>query len=338
MSRTSTSAPRRRPLTLIALGVTTALTLTACGGGSGSGDDDSPVANASAAPKGVVTKEAAKKIVDTYEQVNNRANKTQDEKLLATVEAEQVHEQSRADYKLMKTKSAKEQKEYRSPFSYTDRTYYLPAAGTATWFAVKAKTIDSKDDGLLIFDKVGSAYKMVAALYLDPAIGRIAVDRNGLATAFDPAKRVGALAPNQLGAAYEDFFETGGTKAAKQLATTKTTEESVQVYKDRDSGDLSKFATKKFFGQDPAHPEVYALQLAGGGVVAVFPTAHTVEKLLKEPYRGSHQINPNKEEAVFNSTARIIITDEFQGQALAELTPQGKPKVMALEYRMVDSR
>ncbi|WP_276147152.1 hypothetical protein [Streptomyces sporangiiformans] len=39
-----------------------------------------------------------------------------------------------------------------------------------------------------------------------------------------------------------------------------------------------------------------------------------------------------------DSTSRAIITDEHQGQAFATLTPSGKPKVIAREYRMVDSR
>jgi hypothetical protein len=332
--------PRR--LTLLTLATATALTLSACGSGAGSEDETSAspvVSRTSPAPEGVVTAAAAKRIVDTYVKTNNRANASQDAELLATVEAGQVHEQSTADYEQWDTQSEKEKRDYAAPFFYEKRSYYLPAAGTATWFAVKATSSGgSKAQTLLVFDKVEGAYKMVFAAYADEKIPEIAVDQHGLAQAADPADKVGTLAPNQLPSLYEDFFVTGGKKAGKLLASTSATKESLKVYKKARTGDEARFATKRYFTAKPAHPEVYALKLADGGVLAVFPTAHTQELVLKPQFLGSYEIHPNEKEAVYNSAKRSVVTDEFQGQGMAALTPKAPGKVIAMEYRMVNSK
>ncbi|MFC7015504.1 hypothetical protein ACFQMH_28135 [Streptomyces viridiviolaceus] len=48
--------------------------------------------------------------------MNNRANAKRDAKLLGTVEAGQVHEQSKADYKQWAIWSKANQKDYTEPF------------------------------------------------------------------------------------------------------------------------------------------------------------------------------------------------------------------------------
>jgi hypothetical protein len=340
MTRSITPAKRPRRLAVLAIGATTAITLTACGTGSDTGAAGSPSPSVSSTPQGVVTQETAKKVLDNYEKINNEANKTRDAKLLGTVEAGQVHEGSKADYTLFSTWSAKDRKAYGTPFHYVKRSYYRPPAGTATWFAVKATaSYDSKQDALMFFDKVAGTYKMVFSLWADEApIPAIAVDRNGLASVADPSQPVGTLAPNKLTAAYEDLFETGGKKEGKQLASTKTSKGSVSLYDDRGKGAEARWSTKNFFAAKPAYPKVYALKLADGDVLAAFPTAHTQESLLKPAYRSSYQMGPNKEEAVYNPSKRAVITDTFQGQGLAELSPKGKPKVTVMSYKMVGSR
>jgi hypothetical protein len=83
------------------------------------------------------------------------------------VEAGQVHEQSKADYKHWPTWTKRRQKTYSTPFYYRARQFWIPAADSgATWFAVTARSVkDPKDPGgLLIFDKVGGRYKMTAAV------------------------------------------------------------------------------------------------------------------------------------------------------------------------------
>ncbi|TLS45754.1 hypothetical protein FE633_13405 [Streptomyces montanus] len=323
-------------MSLVSISVIAAAALSGCSAGAdeSSGTDG---AAASPTPKGVVTADVARATVDTYEKVNNKANKVRDGKLLGTVEGGQVHEQSLADYKQFKTWSKDEQKNYEKPFTYKSREYYIPDADQ-NWFAVKAKSNGTKSEALMIFDKVDGRFKMVATVWAEDPIPEIAVDRNGLATAVDPAKRVGTIAPNQISAAYEDLYKTGGTKDGAKLASTKTTKEAVKVYQERDNGKEARWSTKKFFTAKPAHPQLYALRLADGGVLTVFPTAHTQERLLKPAYMSSFEINPNEQEAVYNPAGRSLITDEFQGQGLAKLSPKGEYQVIAMEWKMVDSR
>lgn len=322
-------------LKVAALGVTTALALTACGGqaGSDSGVDDTP--------QGVVTQAAAKKIADQYEEANNKANAAQDEKLLGTVEAGQVYAMDKAVYTLFDTWPKKEQKAFAEPFSYQDREYVIPKKGTATWFAVRAtSSVDRKNSVLLVFDKVGGTYKMVLSLWADGGepLPKLAVDDHGLAEAVDPGAKVGKLAPADLGTAYEDFLETGGKKEGKALTSTKPVENAKQTYqRSSTEGAADGKATQKFFTKPPADPSVYALRTADGGVLALFPAAHKQESLLKESYRSIADLVPNDEQSALGATRGALITDVFEGQGLAELTPKAA-RITAVDFQHVDAR
>ncbi|MGP4049365.1 hypothetical protein [Streptomyces sp. 2A115] len=330
--------PRRRPTALLSLSVLAAAALSGCSAGTDEPGTDRAAARP--APKGVITVDAARATVDAFEKANNEANTirgSRGERLLGTVEAGQVHEQSLADYEQIKTWSKDDQKEYGTPHFYTARKYHIPDADES-WFAVTVTVTATKSDGLLIFDKVDGRFKMVASVYADEntPIPEIAVDR-GLATAVDPSKRVGTLTPNQLADAFEDLAETGGKKKGQQLAPTKATKEFTKNYTNRTKVKAASFATVKHFDGKPAHPKVYALRLADGGVLALFPSAYTIEYLHKRFMNGG-TIIPGPAEAVYNSEKRPLITDEYQGQALATLTPPGKPEVITSGYTMVDSR
>ncbi|MEU5341010.1 hypothetical protein AB0H18_09260 [Streptomyces sp. NPDC020766] len=331
-------ATRTTGIALLMLGLTSTVALTACGGGTT--DDDGKAdakASASAAPKGAVTREQAAKIVDNYTTVNGKANKTRNAKLLSTVEGGQVHEQSKADYKTFSTWTKADRSDYEKPFTYQDRTYYIPAG--EDWFAVKATASGSKTPALLVFGKEGGAWKLTSAVYSEAPIPTIDTGNHGLATAVAPSTRVGALAPNDVSAAFEDLYETGGKKAGAGIShTTDPAKDALKLYKGRETFDLAKWATKKYFAKDPAYGTTYALRLADGGVLAVVPTAHTQETLLKQQYMGSFEINPNKQESVYNPAKRALVTDTFQGMTLATLPKSGKPSVIAYEYRMTNSK
>ena len=334
-TRARVRAARRSVITLVALGVTSAATLTGCGGGAGDAAD--PGASASPTPKGAVTRAQAAKIVDTYVAVNNKANATRNAKLLGTVESGQVHEQSKGDYATFATWTKTDQSDYEKPFSYQDREYYIPA--DEDWFAVKATASGSKTPAVLVFDKEGSSWKLMSAVYSDAPIPTIDTSNHGLATAVAPSARVGTLAADDVSPAFEDLYETGGKKAGAAIShTTDPAKDALKIYKDRTTGKLAKWATKKFFAKDPAYGRTYALRLADGGVLAVIPTAHTAEQMLKPQYMSSFQITPDDEEAVYNPAKRVVITDVFQGMALATLPKSGKPSVIAYEYRMTDSK
>ncbi|WP_158680957.1 hypothetical protein [Streptomyces viridochromogenes] len=326
-------------MTVIAIGVTTAIPLTACGAGT---DTDSTGARTSSAPKGVVTQAAAKKIVDRYEQVNNKANVTKNSKLLATVEAGQVNEQSSAEYEQMHTWTEAAQKRYQKPFFYTNRKYYIPAAGSASWFAMQGTSTNEGAKGLMVFDKVGGTYKAVAAVWMakGAAVPEIAVDRNGNAEAADPTRHVGALAPNQLGVALADLLETGGKKSGAKLASTTTTKDYVDSYRERNRStpkeDLS-WRTMNYFEADPAHPKVYALKTADGGQFALFPAAFKAEFLHRQ-FASGGVIIPGDVSRIYNPKKRAVMIDMYQVQAAAALSPGSKWRVLGAEDEMVDSK
>lgn len=326
-------SPHTTRLKTAAIGATTAFALTACGGGTGSDDG-----KAAATPQGVVSQAEAKKIADHYEQVNNKANAAQDEKLLATVEAGQVYAMDKATYTLVKTWPDKEQKAYAKPFSYRDRQYVIPEKGTATWFAVRATS--SENSVLLVFDKVGGTHKMVLSLWADSGepLPEPALDKHGLAEAANPGTKVGKLAPADIGAAYEDLLQTGGKKKGTALTSTKPVENAKKTYqRSSKEGAADGMATKMFFAKTPADPSVYALRTADGGVLALFPAAHKQESLLKEAYRSNASLVPSKEQSAFGATRGPLITDMFEGQGVAELTPTAT-RITAVDFQHVDAR
>ncbi|MEU9168621.1 hypothetical protein AB0D34_12625 [Streptomyces sp. NPDC048420] len=334
--------PRSRSLhhlTLFAAGATMAVALTACG--TNPDKPGPPTATASPTPTGVVTSTQASKIVDRYEAINSRANKIQDRDLLGTVEGGQLYEQSTAYYRLFTTWSKKDQAYYEKPFSYRNRSYYIPEG--QSWFAVQATASGSKSEALLVFDKTGGQhFKMVAAVYADQKNSIPAVDtsNHGLATAVAPSTRVGTLAPDQTSTAFEDLYETGGKHAGTKLASTAATRTAVSTYRERATYKNAKYATLHWEATQATNPKIYALRLRHGGAIAVFPTAHNRMEQLKDGfiYSGNVKLSPGAQQAVFNKTPRVAILDEFQGQTLAQFTPAGEPKVLGVEYQLVDSR
>ncbi|ELP71237.1 hypothetical protein ACKI1I_00810 [Streptomyces turgidiscabies] len=324
---------------LFTLGATTtvvaaALALTGCGAGS---KDSADGAAASPAAKGAVTEAQAAKILGTYESVNNKANAQQDSALLGTVEGGQLYEQSKADYRLFETRSKKEQAEYRKPFHYTGMKYWIPAG--KDWFAVTTKASDSKSEALLVFGKEYDDWKMMSAVYSEVPLPAIATDDSGLATAVDATTRVGTLAPNQISAAFEDLYATGGTKAGAGIShTTEAAKDAIETYAKRDSGKNAKFATTAYVTTPTEFDTVYALRLKDGGVLAALPTAHASQYGLKASYRENYDITPTEVESVFNIRDRDTVVNTYQGMALATLPKTGKPSVTAIEYRIVDSQ
>ncbi|MFJ9558466.1 hypothetical protein ACIRQQ_00280 [Streptomyces fuscichromogenes] len=339
MMRRTPASRRLHQLTVFTVGVTMAATLAACG--SDPVKADVPTSTPSPTPTGAVTRTEAARILDQYEVVNTRANETQNAELLGTVEGGQLYEQSKADYRFFPTWPKKDQAYYKKAFSYRDRSYYIPEG--QSWFAVTATASGSKDQALLVFDRAGGQhFKMVAAVYRDSASPIPAVDTgsHGLARAVAPSTRVGALAPDQIASAYEDLYATGGKNAGTQLASTTATRTALKSYGERTTYKNAKYATLHWEAAQPTRPRIYALRLRDGGALVVFPTAHNRMEQLKDGYiyKGYIKLVPGSEQAVYNKTPRVAILDELQGQALATLTLSGKPAVLGVEYRMVDSR
>jgi hypothetical protein len=253
------------------------------------------------------------------------------------VEGGQLYEQSKADYRMFGTKSKKEQAEYREPFHYTGRKYWIPAG--KDWFAVTSRASDSKSEALLVFGKQYGDWKMMSAVHSEVPLPAIATDDSGLATAVDAGTRVGTLAPNQVSAAYEDLYATGGAKAGAGIShTTEAAKDAIETHAKRDTGKNAKYATVTYVSTPTEFDTVYALRLEDGGVLAALPTAHASQYALKAAYRENYGITPTEVESVFNGRERDTVVNTYQGMALAVLPKTGKPSVTAREYRIVDSQ
>nr|WP_024127693.1 hypothetical protein [Streptomyces sp. F12]AHE40457.1 Lipoprotein [Streptomyces sp. F12] len=335
-----TRSRRQRWFLAAAIGVTTTSALSGCATGESSTHMARPHTTISAAPKGTVTVEEADRLLDHYEAVNNKANKAQDARLLGTVEGGQVYEQSKADFRQWDTKSAKEQRQYEKSWFYVDRTYLIPPQGT-NWFAVSARFSDSKTRALVVMAKTDGTWKVVASLDLDDSatLPKIDTSNHGLITPVKPSVRSGTLAASGLSDAYEDLFETGGSKAGKAIDQKGAlAKDALDIYRNRNKGKDARMATTEYTRTEPRHDEVFALKLADGGVLALAPTAHKSTFALKPAYYFNYQITPSKEASVYNSAERPVVVTEYQGMVMAELPKRGKAELVAREYRLVDAQ
>ncbi|MFD7954379.1 hypothetical protein ACFV4X_12875 [Streptomyces ardesiacus] len=320
-----------------AVGLAAALSLAACASGASSSDhapvSHPPTATASPTPQGVVTLSQANQILDTYQEVNNRANATRDPKLLATVEAGQLYARSKAEFEQFETLSEKEQKDYGKPFTFTDRTFYLPAGGN--WFAAQATTT-GKNHTVMVFEKssaTGNRWKKVVSLFPAKALPPVQT-RDGLASTAPAATTVRDLAPDGVTAAVEDLFATGGTRQGAALDRTSENAKSIlKTYKDRGKN-LGPRAKVNFFPATPVHEKVYTLRTPDG-ILAIVPLAHNEESVVLQP---GLQITPGKVGSVYNKTPRPVVVDVFQGEALVLLPEKGKPDILDYRYAQTDSR
>ncbi|MFF1678802.1 hypothetical protein ACFVYG_22520 [Streptomyces sp. NPDC058256] len=319
-----------------AIGLTAALSLAACAGGDTSSGrvpvSHQPTPTASPAPASVITLSEANEILDTYQDVNNKANATRNAKLLATVEAGQLYARSRAELEQFETLSEKEQKDYSEPFTFTDRTVYLPDGGD--WFAAQATT-DGKDHAVMVFEKspaTANTWKKVVSLYPAKALPLVestyGVTRTARATTM-----VGPLAPDDVSAAVEDLFATGGAKQGAVFPRTSENVKSIlKTYTERGKS-LGPQAKVSFFPAAPAHERVYALRTRDG-VLAIAPLAHNQEGLVLQP---GLQITPGKVSSVYDKSPRALTVDAFQGEALVHLPDHGKPDILDYRYAQTDS-
>ncbi|MFJ5645839.1 hypothetical protein [Streptomyces sp. NPDC093223] len=343
MSTPAARTPHRLSPVVLAAAVTAALALTSCSGPDENARSSAgSSSHASPAAQGVIDLKSAKAAVDAYEKTNIKANAKQDAALLATVEDGMAYVQDRAHYEQWKTWSAADRKQYASPFRYTHRTYLIPKSGTgaSSWFAMTATTSDpSHQRGLFVFDKRDGRYKLVAAVWASYKlpIPDVAVDGHGLATAVDPAARVGALTPDAVGAAVTDLDVSGGKREGSRLTSTPASKQAVKEYTDRNSGEDGTWRTANFFSIKVAHPQVYALRTTDGGALVLAPHAFKIEFLHKRFMHGG-TIVPGKQEAIYNSAHRPVVTDDYQGQALVALPLTGKARLITRDVQMVDSR
>ncbi|MFC8125412.1 hypothetical protein [Streptomyces sp. NPDC057302] len=312
----------------------TAVTLSGCASDDTTAQDSSVTAPPASAPsQGVVDRAEADKILTHYQEVNNKANKTRDPSVLATVEAGQLYARSKADYEQFSTRSAKGKKRLSEPFYYTKRSFYIPPKGN--WFAAQAFTT-GKNRTFMIFEKsadTDGSWKKVASLFPQKALPEPAT-QDGLAATADVDTPVGQMAPAGVTDAVEDLFASGGMKDGKELSQSNKNAKSILATHKERGDSLGPRATVNFFPITPLHQKTYTLTTRSG-VLVIAPLAHKQESLVKT---SGLQITPGKSEAVYNKTPRSVVVDSFQGETVVHLPLRGKPEILDYEYAMVDSR
>ncbi|MFJ2771033.1 hypothetical protein [Streptomyces sp. NPDC087300] len=273
---------RNRTALVMATGAAAlALGVSACSSDSedGAKSDGHGRTAADRAPKGVVTRAEAKKVVDNYVKVNNQANAKRDSGVLSAVEGGGLFETSANGYKQDQLQPAKDRAEGRKPFSYVNREYVIPATkGGATWFALRA---DTKDHGgtsprtsraTVIFDKKDGDWKAVWSGWTtkkDPKTPALAKDADGLAVPVtDTAEKRGVLAPDQMDDALVALY-SGDEKLGMKVGASETakwmTQFPLEQNKMLNPGGKSEFKAGK-----TDHKKVYALRTENGGTLTFF--------------------------------------------------------------------
>ncbi|MET7364124.1 hypothetical protein ABZS76_37555 [Streptomyces sp. NPDC005562] len=254
-----------------------ALTVTACSSESGDGDDAKSAADS--APKGLVTQAEAKKIVDHYVKVNNRANAKRDSGVLSTVEGGGLFETSANGYKQDKLLSAKDRAEGRKPFDYVNREYLIPSAKShATWFALRTDTKDHSGTSAktsratVIFDKQDGDWKAVWSGWTtkkDPKTPELAKDADGFVLPVtDTAKKRGVLAPDQMDDALVALYK-GDEKLGSKVGASETSKWMTQFPVEQNKM-LTPGGKSEFKAGETDHKKVYALQTKQGGTLTFF--------------------------------------------------------------------
>ncbi|MFF4833588.1 hypothetical protein [Streptomyces sp. NPDC001315] len=224
-----------------------AVALTAC---SGTGDGGSSEAKdgKGTGTGGVISLADAKNVLRTYVKVNNAANTTQDAEQTATVESGALLSQSQASFQQYPAWTKKEQADSEAPFSYpvADAHFYIPPKGSADFFMVDTPitgaSIEKGRRRLLAFKQVvdekaksGKTWKAVAVGEITDGLPAVAEDGHGLATPVAATDKVGALTPGDLVGLSQDFYVTGGKKAAGTFTGTDSVKAWKKAYAHRAS-------------------------------------------------------------------------------------------------------
>ncbi|MGP3986087.1 hypothetical protein [Streptomyces sp. 3N207] len=318
------------------------LMVAGCGGGSGKdsadGSGSTDDKQEQSAGVGVVSRAQADKLIDHYEKVNNRANKNSDPKLLSTVEGGAVFEQSKSTFKMQKTWSAKERADYRNPFRYVDRKFYIPRKGTADWFAMVAHSKSpgekkGKYPGILVMEKQKSGdWKMIAGSYSETKwLPKFAKDEDGFVKPVSDTSVMSgsAMAPDALSDSLLDLYKQGSAK--NRFRTSKSTNAIRKIPKSQNKL-LSPHGEAVFSRGESTHEKIHALRTKDGGTFAVFSTE------VREHDRGtevSATIHPSDSMKVYvgNTSAPAFFVDWLHVSS-AYIPPKGNPKLLGTEYDM----
>jgi hypothetical protein len=275
---------RLRPAVLAAL----ILGLSSCGGSGGE-----RTAAAAAPP---LTLSGAQEVLGKYETTNNQANKTLDDKLLASAETSPQLDMDSAAYKLRRATKQK-----FTEFTYAKPAFYIPKLTSyPRWFAVGATSRASgtgshRGSGgrlaygqqhalLFLQDRSGAPWRLAADPYpTGKPLSGIAVDKDGYATAVPSADPQLALPPARIGAAHATLL-TSGPKAPGSggIAAGPHTTQAYEALKTA-TGQFSKLGADLSSQFAPSTSPVFALRTTDGGAMVWYVLRQNERYTAKKP-------------------------------------------------------
>jgi hypothetical protein len=205
-----------------------------------------------------ITKSQAQQVLTNYQTVNNRANADLDGDLLATVETGDQLEMDRAGYRLRQAK-----KDKYTPFTYSHPAFYIPRQDRyPKWFAVEAVSGQTRHALLFTQDRAGGPWLLAADPFPSSPLSGIALDKDGFATAVNPADTNAALQPRKVASTHAATLSTGAGGMAPGPYTSESRDALTKV-----QAELRQRGVTLTSDFAPDQQRTYALRTTGGGAL-----------------------------------------------------------------------
>jgi hypothetical protein len=300
------------------LALTPLLTLAAaCTGSPSSADAGGPPA---------LSKDQAAQVLERFVATANRAGRDLDDETLAAVEGAPQLTMDAAAYKLRRAS-----KDKPADVPYAKPTFYIPRlSGHPRWFAADVITGTGKDTlrhaMLFTQDKAGGPWLLTDDPYpTDAALGRVALDKDGYATALTPTATGLAMAPDRLAPAHAALL-TAGPKtpgAAGLAAGPKTTQAYDALRQAQDQLGKGGVSLTSRFAPDSS--PVHALRTTDGGALVWYVVRQN--EAYTAPKRGRLAVTGDLVGLAPASSAKTRLDTTVLVQYLAAVPPKGKGPV-----------
>jgi hypothetical protein len=308
MSLRTTASLTLTPLLMLAAG---------CGGSSSSADSSGPPA---------LTKDQAAQVLQRFVATANRASHDLDDETLAAVEGSPQLTMDAAAYKLRRAAKYKP-----ADVRYTKPSFYIPRlSGYPRWFAADVITGTGKDTlrhaMLFTQDKAGGPWLLTDDPYpTEATLGKVALGKDGYATALSPTATGLAMAPAKLGPAHAALLSGGpqAPGAAGLAAGPKTTQAYDALRQAEDQLGKGGVTLSSKFAPD-ASP-VHALRTTDGGALVWYVVRQN--EAYATPNRGRLAVTGDLVGLAPASSAKTRLDTTVLVQYLAAVPPKGKGPV-----------
>ncbi|MFC8517018.1 hypothetical protein [Streptomyces sp. NPDC057257] len=318
--------------------------LAACSGSDGSAGSQ----EGDKAASGVISLEDARSVLRNYVKVNNAANATRDAERTATIESGAMLAQSQAGFRQYPAWSAQEQKRSKTPFSYPVESarFYIPRKGAADFFmvdtAITGEGIAKGRRRLIVFKSVvddkaagGKGWRAVTVGELTGKPPAVAKDADGFTTPVGATGKVGSLSLGELVGLSQDFYVTGGKKAAASFADTASVKDWKKAYADRAPA-TDKCVDGEYAAGSGGGDTAYGMKTGDGGALVLYDFGVQYKNWGKAECGGGDLKLKNlpviSEIYLDGRTSVTILTRTESLMALAVVPPSGK-KVQVTGYK-----